>query len=232
MKTIIDHQKIRSHALIANVMSIGGLLILLASVLAPTILPGISNLAFVLMVVGLGMAMVGIYFANRWVRKPRPEEKLDKALKSLNDSCHIFHYPALPCDHVLLTPSALVIMETVGLSGVFSYRNGKWKESMSIGRALRYIVEEHLGDPIRAANAAEGFLRNQFEKRDIPVEKIPIKPVVVFTHPAVELDIEGASIPVVKVDKLRRHIPTNLARMNEDTFSRLDEFFRELTVKD
>jgi hypothetical protein len=232
MKTIIDQQKIHNHALIANVMSVGGLLILLVSVLMPMFLPGFSNMSFVLMIVGLGVAMVGIYFANRWVRKPRPEEKLDHALKSLNDSCHIYHYPSLICDHVLLTPCALVIIETVGLSGMFSFRKGKWKESMSFGRALRYIVEEHLGDPIRAACASESFLRKQLDIHDISIGKAPIKPLVVFTHPAVELKVEDASIPVVKVDKLRKHIPTNLARMDEDTFNKLDDYFRRLTVKD
>lgn len=232
MKSIIDRQKINSRALVSNVMSIGGLLLLLASVLLPLFLPGFANLAFVLLVVGLGSAMVGIYFANRWVRKPRPEDRLDKALKSLNDSCHIYHYPSLPCDHVLLTPCALVIMETVALSGAFTYRHGKWKESMSIGRGLRYIVEEHLGDPIRAARAAEGFLRNQLQLKQINIEHLPIKPLVVFTHPAVQLDIEGAAIPVVMADKLRRQIPINLPRIDEATFIKLDEYFRGLTVKD
>ena len=41
--------------------------------------------------------MVGIYFANRWVRKPRPEESLDKALKSFDDHYRIYHYPYRPC---------------------------------------------------------------------------------------------------------------------------------------
>jgi hypothetical protein len=35
MKTIIDHQRIKSRARISNVMSIGGLIALLASVLLP-----------------------------------------------------------------------------------------------------------------------------------------------------------------------------------------------------
>jgi hypothetical protein len=173
--------------------------------------------------------MVGIYYANRWVRQPRPEDKLDKSLKSLNDSCHLYHYPSLPCDHVLLSPSAVVILETVGLGGAFKYHNGKWKESMTIGRALRYIVEEHLGNPIRTARETEGYLKKQFEKLELL--EVPIKSVVVFTNPAVQLDIDSASIPVVKVEKLRKHIQTDTLRLEADVYTKLDDYFTNLTSK-
>lgn len=229
MKTIIDRQKIRQRARLSNLMSIGGLITLLASVLLPLFLQRLANLSFILMVVGLGVAMVGIYYANRWVRQPRPEDKLDKVLKSLNDSCHLYHYPSLTSDHVLLTPSGVVILETIGLGGAFGYHNGKWKESMTIGRALRYIVEEHLGDPIRTSQGTEAYLKNQFDRLELG--EVPIKSVVVFTHPAVELDIEGAQVPVVKVDKLRKQIPTATPILQAEIYSRLDVFFTNLTLK-
>jgi hypothetical protein len=212
-------------------MSVGGLLTLLASVILPLFIPSMANLSLVLMIAGLGISMVGIYFANRWVRKPRPEEQLNKALKSLSDSCHLYHYPSLPCDHVLLTPSSVVILETVGLGGVFSYRKGKWKEQMTIGRALRWIVEEHLGDPVRAVHAAEGHLRDQLANLEIAEEKIPIKSVVVFTHPLVELEVDTSPVPVVKVEKLRKQININQSKFEEGAYQRLDEFFKNLTLK-
>jgi hypothetical protein len=207
-------------------MSVGGLLTLLASVILPLFIPSTANLALGLMIAGLGVSMVGIYFANRWVRKPRPEEQLNKALKSLSDSCHLYHYPALPCDHILLTPSSVVILETVGLGGVFSYRKGKWKELMTIGRALRWIVEEHLGDPVRATRSAEGYLRDQLE---IPPDKFVIKSMIVFTHPSVELDVEGSPIPVVKVEKLRKQITITQKKIEDDLYLRMDEYFKNLT---
>jgi hypothetical protein len=132
---------------------------------------------------------------------------------------------------VLLTPSAVVILETVGLGGVFSYHKGKWKESMNMGRALRYIVEEHLGDPIRATREAEGYLTKQFEKLVPSGVVVPIKSVVVFTHPAVQLDVEAAPIPVVKVEKLRKQIATDAPRLDPDVYTQLDAFFENLTTK-
>jgi hypothetical protein len=182
------------------------------------------------MVLGLGTAMVGIYFANRWVRKPRPEEMLDKALKSLADSYHLYHYPPFPSDHLLLTPSGVVILETVGLAGEFSYKDGRWKEAMTIGRALRFIVEEHLADPIKSAYRTEQFLQDQFNKILGPDVEIPVKPMVVFIHPGVQLDVENASIPVLRADKLKKQVTIDAPRLDPEIYDRLDAYFQKATL--
>jgi hypothetical protein len=114
---------------------------------------------------------------------------------------------------------------------MFTYKNGKWKEAMTIGRALRWIVEEHLGNPIRAAQDAETYLRRQFEKLEFSDTRFPIKAVVVFTHPAVELNIKDATIQVCKVEKLRKQIPADTPRLDSELYTRLDDFFIELTQK-
>ncbi len=83
MKIYIDRQKVNARAQAANLASVGGLILLLASVVIPLFLPKWSTVTTVLMIVGAIGAMVGIYLANRWVRKPRPEESLDKRLRLL-----------------------------------------------------------------------------------------------------------------------------------------------------
>ena len=230
MKTYIDRKKIGRRAELSNLTSIGGLILLLAAVVAPLFLPKVANLAFILMVLGLGTAMVGIYFANRWVRKPRPEEMLDKALKGLADSYHLFHYPPFPSDHLLLTPNGIVILETVGLGGAFTYQAGRWKEAMTIGRALRFIVEEHLGDPIQSACRTEQFLRGQLERVIGPEVELPFKPMVVFIHPAAELEVEKASIPVLRADKLKKQVTIDAPRLDAGVYERLDAFLQKATL--
>ena len=140
MKVIIDRQKISRRQRLANVASIGGLLILLASVVLPLINAAFTNYATILMVIGLAVAMLGVFYANRWVKKPRPEDRLDETLKSLHDTYRLYHYPALQCDHVLLTPGGVVVFETINLEGKFTYKDGRWKEKITLGRALRYLV--------------------------------------------------------------------------------------------
>ena len=231
MKIIIDRQKVNARAVLANFASVGGLVVLLASVLIPLFLPGWINFSSILFVVGLGAAMIGIYFANRWVRKPRPEESLDKALKSLDDHYHIYHYPSLPCDHILLTPTGVIALEVVNLSGSFSYRNGQWKEAMTIGRALRYIVEERVGDPAAFSNGIVQELERLFEKEIGEKTRLPIKALTVFTHPTVELDIEGPSIPVCKIEKLRKQMMMSTERLAPETYEKLSAYLERVTVR-
>jgi len=232
MKTYIDRKKIATRAEIANTASIGGLVLLLASVLLPLFVPKLAGASFWLMVAGLGIAMVGIYFANRWVRKPRPEDSLDKALKGLADSYHLFHYPAgLPCDHLILNPNGVVVLETVALPGVFDCKDGKIKESMTIGRAIRYIVEERVGDPVGSATRTVRDLRQRLEIVPGVSGTVPVKPVVTFVHPYAHLTVESAPIPVTAADKLKKHVTIEEERLAPEVYDALDAYFQSLTVK-
>lgn len=206
-------------------------MLLLASVVLPLFLPSWANFAYVFMIVGMGSAMIGIYFANRWVRKPRPEESLAKALKSFDDHYRLYHYPSLPCDHLLLTPNGVVILEVFNLSGSFSYKQGRWKEAMTIGRALRYIVEEHIGDPVLTARQVEKELDRRFKKEFGSEVTIPIKSVVAFTHAAVDLDVDESPIPICKADKLKKQVALNAPRLTTEQYEKIARLLESLTTQ-
>ena len=230
MKIFIDRKKVDARARWSNIASVGGLLLLMAGIAVPLFLPVLAGLAYASMIVGMGVSMVGIYFANRWVRKPRPEESLDRALKSFDDHYRLYHYPSLPCDHLLLTPTGVVILEPFNLGGNFSYKQNRWKEAMTIGRALRYIVEEHVGDPIAAARQVEAELDRLFKKELGLEAAIPIKSIVVFTHPAANLDIEESPVPVCKIDKLKKQITLGAARLAPEQYEKLGTFLEKQTI--
>ena len=218
MKVIIDRKKIGLRQKLSNIASLGGLLLLLASVVLPLINAAWTAYSTLIMVIGLAMAMLGIFFANRWVKKPRPEDRLDEALKTLHDTFRLYHYPSLPCEHVMLTPGGVVVLEVNNLEGVFSYKQGRWREKISLGRALRYLVEEHLGNPIRAALDDVAYLENQFREQISGGETIPVWGVVVFVHPRAVLEIEGAEIPVCKVEKLRKHVTARNTKLSPQLY--------------
>ena len=231
MKVFINRQKVNTRARLSNLASIGGLVLLLASVVVPLVIPSWSGSAYVLMIVGMGVAMIGIYFANRWVRKPRPEDSLAKALKSFDDHYRIYHYSHLPCDHVILTPNGVVVLKVYNIGGSFTYHQGHWKEAMTVGRALRYIVEERVGNPIALMQQIEIDLKDFLEKGLGPGISVPIKSIVVFTHPAVELNVKGAPIPVCKVDKLRKRIPLQAPRLMPEVYEKLSLFLERMTLE-
>jgi hypothetical protein len=230
MKIYINQPKINLRARLANFASVGGLVILLASVVLPLFLPAWANITYILMIAGMGMAMIGIYFANRWVRKPRPEESLAKALKSFDDKYCLYHYPSLPCDHLLLTPTGVVLFEVINLAGHFSYKNGKWKEAMTIGRALRYIVEERVGNPILSARqAAQALGELIFHDYDTDCSDF-IQPAVVFTHPLAQLSIENPPILVCKIEKLKKQLHAKAPRLAPDLYEKLCVLFESKTT--
>ena len=231
MKIFINHKKVNTRAQLSNLASVGGLVLLMVSVITSLFVPSWSNLTYVLMVVGMGVAMIGIYFANRWVRKPRPEESLSNALKSLDDHYRLFHYPNLRCDHVILTPTGIVALEVYNLAGSFTYRQGRWKEAMTIGRALRYIVEERVRNPVSSIQHTEFELREYLKKELGSNLSVSIKSIVVFSHPAVELDIKGAPIPICKIAKLKKQLSIQAPRLAPDIYEKLSLLLERVTLE-
>ena len=55
-------------------------------------------------------------------------------------------------------------MEAYNIAGSFSYQQGHWKEAMTVGRALRYIVEERVSNPIALMRQMEIGLKERLEK--------------------------------------------------------------------
>ncbi|HLB64599.1 MAG TPA: nuclease-related domain-containing protein [Anaerolineales bacterium] len=207
MKVIIDHEKLRRRAVASHAASLGGMLTMLGGVVLPLLDQSLATLAAVLLFLGFAAATTGIYFANRWVRKPRPEEVLDQALKGLDDRHRLYHYLPGGPPHLLLSPSGLVLLETRSGEGYFVFQNGRWRQKITLGKALRFFVEEPLGDPIAEAHNAAERLHAVLAAKMEGGDQIRVSPVVVFTHPAAILQVKGAAIPVCQPKQLRGLLP-------------------------
>lgn len=222
MKIIIDREKIQRRARLAHIASVGGMLILLGSVAVSLWHPGWTILAGAMLFFGGVAAMVGIYYANRWVKRPRPEEVLNEALKSLDDRHRLYHY-CLPCDHLLLTPGGFLVIETVNLEGRFDYRRGKWQQKITAGRAMRFFVEERLGDPIKRAQDFARQIRKLIIDAVPEANALEALGIVVFTNPFVELNVENPPIPVCGPKKLRSKLPKTAIRLSPEVFNQVQE---------
>jgi hypothetical protein len=159
------------------------------------------------------------------VKRPRPEATLDQALKSLDDRCCIYHY-VFVSDHVLLTPSDVVILETVNLDGWFMYDEGRWRQRFSVSRAMRYLLEQRLGDPIERAEAYAGWMRGFLESSLRADCLPPVSAVVAFVHPACRLDLVSSTpIPVCLPGKLRKHLPKGHPKLSPDCHAQVKALF-------
>lgn len=209
-------------ASLAHAGSVGGLLLLLGGVLLSLFVPSLSTLSLILMLVGVVVSVLGIHNANIWVKKPRPESVLDAELKGLTDSYRVYHYPALPYDHILLGPSGVFVIETVNLEGEFSYQEGRWKEKMSMGRAVRYVVEEHLGDPTR--DAADFAVNLEAHLKNEAGVKVNVTPLVIFIHPRAEILIKNPPVAVTTPKKLKNLVAGKTAKIPDETYKKVRAF--------
>ncbi len=101
---------------------------------------------------------------------------------------------------------------------------------MTFGRALRYIVEERVKDPVLFSQAMVNELKSLIEKEFNGEVVVPIKALTVFTHPAAELEIEGASIPACKLEKLRKQAGIVSEKLSDESYEKLSSFLEHLAV--
>lgn len=227
MKVILDRQALQRRQRTAHAASLGGIMAILASVALNLWSAQWATVSAVLLVTGFAVASIGIYQANRWVKKPRPEEVLDHALKGLDDRCCLYHYlPGAP-EHVLLTPNGLVVLETRASEGVFEYRQGRWHQRITLGKALRFFVEEPLGDPIADARRKAVRLSKSIQARLPACPSIPVSPIVVFTHPSAAIHVQSPPIPVCQPKQLRGLLPKGSEPMSQATYEGLRGLLEE-----
>lgn len=221
MISIADRPKLKSMATFTNVLAVGGFMTLLGSVILPYFKPEFTTVAYGLMGGGIILSVVGIYLANRWVRPPRPEKSLDEALKKFPNSFRLYHYSGLPCRHILLTPFGIVLLHIINWEGVFTYKNGRWKERINLGRAIRYPLEQHLGDPTKTALTVEQAVKEFFKNTLSEHDALHFYSMVVFLHPKIRLDVENPTIPVFSIDVLKKKIPAKGEKMPEALYQQI-----------
>ncbi len=222
MKSLRNFPKMKRMATISQTLSVSGLLLLLAGVLLNLFLPAYYSLALGLIILGGAASVVGIYFASRWVKKPRPEDTLDAQLKGMTNVYRFYHYPDLPYDHVLLTPEKVLAVQAVNIEGDFIFEKGKWKEQMTVGRAIRWLVEEHLGNPIKEAQDAAANLSDHLEVEC--GQKIPVEGVVVFVHPRALIKVKNAPILVCTPEKFKTHLGAKGTKLSSEIYTRARTF--------
>ena len=92
MNHISNEKLIRRNARIAQVSMIGGLLILAGGMFVSFRYQDQFAITLGALLVGFLLSQVGIYFSNRWARRPRPDEILDQSLKGLDNKFTMYHY--------------------------------------------------------------------------------------------------------------------------------------------
>jgi hypothetical protein len=223
MKIEINEALVRRNTRIAQITTFGGLLVLIGGMILSFRNPNAFGLSFGALLVGFALSQVGIYYTNRWGRRPRPYEVLNQALKGLDGKYTLYHYRT-PSSHLLVGPAGLWILMPRHQRGTIRYANGRWQQKGG-NLYLKIFAQEGLGRPDLEISSELEHLQNYLKKR-LPEENVPpVQAALVFTNEKTVIDIdEDAVAPAdtLQINKLKDFIrktakskPISMERVTE-----------------
>lgn len=210
MNIIRNEKLIKRNARIGGIANLLGFGIMIAGFLyalrgTPTTEVGIWLWAALL--VGFASAQIGIYFTNRFGRKPRQDEQLDQSLKGLSGDFTLYHYSA-PASHLLVGPAGVWVLMPFYQVGTFSFVKNRWRQKSTgfLHSYMRIFGQESIGRPeIEAGAEVESVLR-KFKKIDPEAEWPDVKAALVFLSDRAEVEPGDSLIPAMQAKKLKDFI--------------------------
>jgi len=204
MKIQINERLVKRNSRLGQIASLLGLLVLVGGMYISFRYQNMVATAWVALLIGFALSQLGLYYGNRWGRRPRPDEHLSLALKSLDDRYSLYHYRT-PVPHLLVGPSGVWVLMPFHQVGKITYAKGRWKQKGGnvFQRYLRLFAQEGIGRPdLDAPNTAQAIQR--YLKKQLPEITIPEpQPILVFTSEKAELETDDAPIPTVPLKKLK-----------------------------
>jgi hypothetical protein len=207
MIIVSNERMIRRNSRIAQYTGLVGLFVLLAGVYFFFTQPENFPLIWATVLIGFVLSQIGIYFTNRWGRRPRPDEHLNSALKGLEASYSIYHY-ATAVPHMLVGPSGVWVLLPRYQKGRVTYGKGRWRQSGGgfFQSYMRIFGQEGLGRPDLEIQSDLETARRYLAKKMPDQELPPIQAALVFTNEGAQVEAEGAPTLTVPLKKLREEI--------------------------
>jgi hypothetical protein len=153
------------------------------------------------------------------------EQVIPRLLEALPDSWTLINGVPLPgahadVDHVLIGPGGVFAIEAKNHSGWVECAGGPRGDAWGYSRRgpNGTMVEAQIGNPSGQARWHARELAQALRARGVDV---PIEPVVVFTHPRVELHTERPSVPVLPVNELLAFLDQQLHHLGQRETSRV-----------
>ena len=232
MKILTNEKYIASRRRIGSIFSFAGIGVLLGGfILTFTAEEGstLSYLSLFSLPLGWILAQVGLYFANRLIKKPVVHEAIDEGLSKLGkagDNFHLYHY-IFPANHLVLTPNGIMTIIAKYQSGKITADEFDWKQK--IGLFQRFFGQQTLGNPASEAEYQVKQVAKWISHHvpELAEKELPIGSLIVFTANDVELDVSQSAIPAVHRTKLKGFWKQRKQdrRMDEEHFNLLQAAF-------
>ncbi len=203
MKVLSNEKIIKRNTQIGKYASLVALLILAGGMVVSFTMQEQAFIAFGALMVGFILSQFGIYFGNRFGRRPRVDERITAALKGLTKDYTLYHY-LTPVNHLLVGPAGVWILEPYYQRGIITYEKNRWRQKGG-GLLLGYLkifAQEGLGRPDLEVQADLDALRNALKKSlgdDLP----PLNAALLFYDPRAEIQADEAPLPTLKIEQLK-----------------------------
>jgi hypothetical protein len=209
MKTITNEKFIQRRVQLARRTSLIGMGVLIAGLVA-SFNQQYYYLSLPALVIGFILANISAYNANRYLKEPRPDQALTRALRGFDNNFRLFNYCS-SIAHVLLTPSRLYALTVKLQDGQIRKEGGRWRRDFKLRRILFFFNEEALGNPTRDARDEAARLQQALQKI-LGEAAPPVEPLIVFTHPNAQLQVaesapgENGDVPALAGGDLKKFL--------------------------
>jgi hypothetical protein len=207
MRIITNVKLIKRNGRLGQLATITGLLVLVGGMYISFRYTEYAGFSWIALLVGFALSQIGLYFGNRWGRRPRPDEQIDQGLKGLNDQYTIYHYMT-PAAHLLVGPSGLWVISPYYQVGKIVYEKGRWRQKGGgfMQKYLRAFAQEGLGRPDIEAPAEAEAIARFLKKRLATQPDLEPHTVLVFVNEKAELDVDDAPIMTIPLKKLKEAV--------------------------
>ncbi|MGI6368233.1 MAG: hypothetical protein ACOX2L_07760 [Anaerolineae bacterium] len=156
-----------------------------------------------LLLVGVFAASMGAFMANRYVREPRPDQLLSRALDGLDKRYTLLSY-YLPTEHVLFSHDGFTAIIARSQQGTIRCAQGRWTHKQR-GRWFKQLMgEPSLANPMQDLARERQDLQRWATSQQLG--DVPINGLVVFTGKDVVLELKDPSVPAVTLSHLADYV--------------------------
>jgi hypothetical protein len=202
MRIVRNERHIRVRSFIGKNAALVGLGALAIGLILSFIQPDQLLVMTICMVLGVGFSVIGGIFADRYAGPLAHHSTLGEVLKGLDNQYVLAQY-VLPVPHVLLEPGGLTALVVRSHGGRVTFQEeGRWKHQQP-GKVFRQMAgQPGVGVPDLEAEHQVEKLKIWLADR-LPGVEVPVRAVIVFVNPDVQLDATDSPVPAFYGKKIK-----------------------------
>lgn len=208
MKIYSNDKLIKRNKRIGSITSLLSLLILGVGMVLSFQDEDGSKLAYTFgsLILGFLLFQVGNFYMSKWGKSPRPDERLNSALKGLDDRYSLYHFYT-PISHLLIGPAGVLCLVPYQQAGTINYNpiKNRWKQ-VGGNFFMKAFGGEGIGRPEKEVRFTIDDAAHYFKRAGINLEPHAPEALMVFTNPNVTLQADESEIPAVTAAKLKEYL--------------------------